>query len=89
MSDAWKSRSYTISLFLAAMITRALLGITRPDLSMTATAVIGATTVLLLAPVLHRWIYDRNLLSSRRQQAGYAMLTSVALMSFGYWILVS
>jgi hypothetical protein len=89
MSDAWKSRSYSISLFLAAMITRALLGITRPDLSMTATAIIGATTVVLLAPLLHRWIYDRTLLASRRQQAGYAMLTSAALMSFGYVILAS
>jgi hypothetical protein len=88
MSDVWKSRSYTISLFLAAMVIRALLGITRPDLSLDGTVIIGATTVLLLAPILHRWIYDRTLLSSKRQQAGYAMVTSAVLVGFGYWILV-
>jgi hypothetical protein len=88
MPDAWKSRSYTFSLFLAAMITRALLGITRPDLSLPATVVTGLTTVLLLAPILHRWIYDRSLLATKKQQAGYAMLTSLTLVGFGYWIIV-
>jgi hypothetical protein len=89
MSDVWKSRSYTFSLFLAAMITRALLGITRPDLSMPATVVTGLTTVVLLAPILHRWIYDKSLLATKKQQTGYAMLTSLTLVGFSYWILIA
>lgn len=89
MSDAWKSRSYSFSLCLAAMITRALVGIARPQLSLAATAVIGVTTVVLLAPLLHRRIYDRQLLVSRRQQAGYALLTSAALLGFGAWVLAA
>ena len=89
MPDTWKSHAYTISLLIASLAVRAILGVSRPSLDLSGTVIIGATTVLLLAPLLHRLFYDRNLLATRRQLTGYLMMTSVALAGFGYVVLAS
>ena len=89
MLEPTQTRIFSLSIFLAAMAVRLLVGIGHPALTMGGSMVIGVTTVLLLAPWLHRLVFSRQMLVSRRQQVGYVLATSVALVSFGAIMLAS
>jgi hypothetical protein len=84
MLDTWKSHAYSGSILISALVVRAILGISRPQMDLSGSVIVGATTVMLLAPLLHRLIFERTMLASRRQQAGYVATTTVCLASFGY-----
>ncbi|MBC7544508.1 MAG: hypothetical protein H7338_17440 [Candidatus Sericytochromatia bacterium] len=87
MTDTWKSHAYTGSILISALAVRVMMGLSRPGLDMQASVIVGATTVLLLAPLFHRLFFEKTMLVTGRQQAGYVMMTSLALVGFGYVIL--
>lgn len=87
MTDSLKSYAYTLSILFTAMLVRGLVGLSHPDLDLAATALTGAMTVLLLAPILYRMVYGQTLLTNRQLQLKYFCLATLSVGGFGYYVL--
>ena len=85
--DDSRRYAYLFSLMFSAMGVRLVLGMARPELSFEQTILVGITTVLLLAPTLHRFFYQAPLIRSDRRLP-YALLTALACGLFLYFVAV-
>lgn len=82
-----RGQAYIISILLATMLIRILLGIAHPNLSLEQTALIGVTTVLLIGPPIYQWLFDKPMIKpSKRLQ--YRILSTVAVGMFIATILI-
>lgn len=76
---------YLFALMLSAMGTRLILGLARPELGLEQTALVGVTTVLLLAPTLYRLFYQAPMIESKRRLP-YVLLTSLSCGLFLFFV---
>lgn len=83
--DDARRYGYLFALMLSAMGTRLLLGVARPELGLEQTALVGITTVLLLAPTLYRIFYQAPMIEKKRRLP-YALLTGLSCMLFLYFV---
>lgn len=84
LSESTKSQRYLISIALAAVLVRVLVGLGKPILTFEQSIVVGLTTVAFLAPFLHRACHGSELLDTTRKRIGHAtaMLLSGGLFLF-------
>lgn len=80
-SEKARGQAYVISILLASMVVRVLLGIAHPDLSMEQTALIGVTTVLLIGPPIYQWLFDKPMIKPEKR-IQYRILSTLAVGMF-------
>jgi hypothetical protein len=76
-----RGHAYIISILLVSMVTRVILGIANPDLSMEQTALIGVTTVLLVGPPIFQWLFDKPMIKPEKR-IQYRVLATLAIGMF-------
>lgn len=76
-----RGQAYVISILLASMVVRVLLGIAHPDLRMEQTALIGVTTVLLIGPPIYQWLFDKPMIKPEKR-IQYRILSTLAVGMF-------
>ncbi|GEM_PF-6740101 len=81
-----RGQAYIVSILLATMLIRIVLGIAHPDLGLEQTALIGVTTVLLVGPPLYQWLFDKPMIKPEKR-IQYRILSSLSVALFVVTIL--
>ncbi len=76
-----RGQAYIISILLATMLTRIVLGMAHPNLSLEQTALIGVTTVLLIGPPIYQWLFDKPMIKPEKM-VQYRILSTLAVGMF-------
>jgi hypothetical protein len=76
-----RGQAYIISILLATMLIRIVLGMAHPDLSLEQTALIGVTTVLLIGPPIYQWLFDKPMIKPEKR-VQYRILSTLAVGMF-------
>lgn len=76
-----RGQAYIISILLATMLTRIVLGMAQPNLSLEQTALIGVTTVLLIGPPIYQWLFDKPMIKPEKM-VQYRILSTLAVGMF-------
>lgn len=76
-----RGQAYIISILLATMLMRIVLGVAYPNLSMEQTALIGVTTVLLIGPPIYQWLFDKPMIKPEKR-IQYRILSTLAVGMF-------
>ena len=87
LSESARGQAYIISILLASMVVRILIGIVRPELNFEQTALIGVTTVLLIGPPIYQWFFDKPMIQPKKK-IQYGVLSAFAASMFVVYIIL-
>lgn len=86
LSDSAKHQAYLVSILLAAMVVRVLVGLAKPVLGLEQGVIVGLATVVFLSPTLHRVCFGVELLDSARKRWSHAGAMLLAAGLFLYYV---
>jgi uncharacterized membrane protein len=83
--ENWKSYAYVFLILLVSMVVRAVIGSWRSNLNFEQSALIGVTTVLLVAPPAYHLFYQEELIAGKKR-VPYSLISLAAVGMFLYFV---